>query len=382
MSRSRKGVPPSHESQALYRLSRFSRPYRSRLLSGLQDVQSYCQINTELPLKRLLRQPKLADRVLGQYVMDQHKQDSGAALSRVKHALLGCQHLIPQLRGKLCTAWENIRVWQEQRTSKLRPPMPVPVWVLMVGLARGRGIVADTQRDRNVWLIMAILLELGLLCMLRPGELMKLKHSDFALPGQFNLSNSMAAIQITAPKNRRQFGDHQFVSLKNPNTISWLECFVVEGSQDPFWPASRYVFVKMFKQLVQDLGVTSCQFTPASLRPGGATHYFNQGIGIASLRFLGRWTAERSLEHYIQHAMSTQILNRLPPAAISRLRTLGALCIEQVLHRSCQSLAPCFSTKGSRRGADLVSWCEEYASLDSRIWKEESTRRSIGRKVI
>ena len=246
MSRSRKGVPPSHESQALYRLSRFSGPYRSRLLSGLQDVQSYCKINTELPLKRLLRQPKLADRVLGQYVMDQHKQDSGAALSRVKHALLGCQHLIPQLRGKLCTAWENIRVWQEQRTSKLRPPMPVPVWVLMVGLARGRGIVADTQRDRNVWLIMAILLELGLLCMLRPGELMKLKHSDFALPGQFNLSNSMAAIQITAPKNRRQFGDHQFVSLKNPNTISWLECFVVEGSQDPFWPASRYVFVKMF----------------------------------------------------------------------------------------------------------------------------------------
>ena len=108
---------------------------------GLTGVVSYqgfkmcnptVKLNTELPLKRLLRQPKLADRVLGQYVMDQHKQDSGAALSRVKHALLGCQHLIPQLRGKLCTAWENIRVWQEQRTSKLRPPMPVPVWVLMV----------------------------------------------------------------------------------------------------------------------------------------------------------------------------------------------------------------------------------------------------------
>ena len=335
-----------------------------------------------LPLKQLLRQPKLADRVLGQYVIDQHSIGSGAAMSRVKHGLLGCQHLAPQLRGKLCTPWENMRVWQEQKTSKLRPPLPVPVWVLMVGLARGRGIVSDVKVKQKEWFFMAVLLELGLLCMLRPGELMKLKHSDFAMPGQFNLSNSKVAIQVTSPKNRRQFGDSQFVCLQNPNTIIWLESLVVEGSEAPFWPASRYTFVKMFKQLVQDLGVSSCHFTPASLRPGGATMYYNQGIGIANLRFMGRWTAEKSLEHYIQQAMATQILNRLQPVAISRLRSLGALCIEQVLHSSCSSLVPLPSHHESKLGTCLVAWCEAYAILDSGVWKEKGGWRPTGRKRV
>ncbi len=120
MSKSKETVPPSHESQALYRLSRFSGAYRSRLLTGLQDVHTYCQEKMGLPLKQLLRQPKLADRVLGQYVIDQHSIGSGAAMSRVKHGLLGCQHLAPQLRGKLCTPWENMRVWQEQKNLQAK----------------------------------------------------------------------------------------------------------------------------------------------------------------------------------------------------------------------------------------------------------------------
>lgn len=252
----------------------------------------------------------------------------------------------------------------------------------MVGLARGRGIVSDVKVKQKEWFFMAVLLELGLLCMLRPGELMKLKHNDFAMPGQFNLSNSKVAIQVTSPKNRRQFGDSQFVCLQNPNAIIWLESLVVEGSEAPFWPASRYTFVKMFKQLVQDLGVSSCHFTPASLRPGGATMYYNQGIGIANLRFMGRWTAEKSLEHYIQQAMATQILNRLQPVAISRLRSLGALCIEQVLHSSCSSLAPLPSHHESKLGTCLVAWCEAYAILDSGVWKEKGGWRPTGRKGV
>ena len=44
---------------------------------------------------------------------------------------------------------------------------------------------------------------------------------------------------------------------------------------------------------------------------------FGQGVGISVLRFIGRWSAERSLEHYIQQAMATQIVNRLDATAIS-----------------------------------------------------------------
>ena len=68
---------------------------------------------------------------------------------------------------------------------------------------------------------------------------------------------------------------------------------------------------------MDELGVKACNFTPASLRPGGATMYFSRGVQISTLRFMGRWTAEKSLEHYIQLAMATQIMNKLDETAVS-----------------------------------------------------------------
>ena len=144
---------------------------------------------------------------------------------------------------------------------------------LMVGLSRAHGFNAQDRATGSQWLIMAILLEIGMLCLLRPGELLKLRHSDFALPGSFSLSQSQAAIRIEAPKNRRQFGQQQFVSLQDANVIAWVREFLTVGSHELFWPATKAAFSKRFKQLVSELGLKHHHFTPGSLRPGSATMY-------------------------------------------------------------------------------------------------------------
>lgn len=96
-------------SQATFRFTRFSSAYRSRLLSGIQDVQKFLvQEGGGVKLRT-------ADRGLARYVISRHLDRRGATLSLVKHGLLGCQHLVPQLRGRLATAWENLRVWEEKR---------------------------------------------------------------------------------------------------------------------------------------------------------------------------------------------------------------------------------------------------------------------------
>ena len=210
-----------HNSQALFRLSRFSPEYRSRLIRGVVDLQNYCEKEVGIQLSQILRQPKLADKVFGKYVIERHSNASKSGLSLVKHALLGVQHVAPGLRRRLVTPWENLRVWEEQKSSRLRAPLPVPIWAFMVGLARGHARVCEPNRKRE-WNIFAILLEVGLLCLLRPGELLRLKGNDFALPGEFSLSQSRAAIRVISPKNRRQFGAEQFVSLSNANTIAWI----------------------------------------------------------------------------------------------------------------------------------------------------------------
>ena len=115
-----------YTSSAAFRLSRFSRPYRQRLLAGLQDLESFCHGQGPCSLAALLRNLNIADEVLSLYVMQRHVDPEKKQLYVVKHALLCCQHVQPKLKGRINTAWENLRVWEEQRTSSLRPPLPIP----------------------------------------------------------------------------------------------------------------------------------------------------------------------------------------------------------------------------------------------------------------
>ncbi len=145
--------PESARVQAVFRFSRFSSAYRSRLLAGLLDVQSFLREATGLSLQRVLSDPNLANEVLGCYVMSRHETHPAKSLSTVKHGLLGCQHLRPTIKGRLLTPWENLRVWEERKTTQLRPPLPAAIWCVMVGLARGHGLPRISHINLNgfVW---------------------------------------------------------------------------------------------------------------------------------------------------------------------------------------------------------------------------------------
>ena len=274
-----KGTWASHGSATVFRLSRFSEAYRTRLLKGLDDLQHFCQIRRGVRLLHVLKSPARADTLLSEYVLDRHEKLGMSGLSMVKHALLCCQHIAPNLKSKLAAAWANVKVWEEKRSTRLRAPVPAPIWLMLVGLARAHAIDATLEEHRAEWMTVALLIELGLLCLLRPGELFRLCPLDFSLPGSFSLSQNRAAIRIISPKNRRQFGDSQFVSLLNPSSIAWIREALKDAVPDqPLWKKKAGRFGQLFKQLTHELGVGDCRFTPGSLRPGGTTLFFGQGF--------------------------------------------------------------------------------------------------------
>ena len=175
---------PSRKANAVqFRLSRFSEAYRKRLIDGLKDLVKFVLMIGQRDLQSLAKDPILADKVLADYVIDRHSNKQFRHLSLAKHALLCVQHIYPVLRGKLQTAWGNMKVWEEERTSVLRPPIPVPIFLCAVGLARAHGKVDRPALLRYDWIVLSVLLELGFFCFLRPVELMRLRHSDIALPG-------------------------------------------------------------------------------------------------------------------------------------------------------------------------------------------------------
>ena len=350
-------------SAVAFRLSRFSPAYRQRLLDGLKDLHEYTLGVHGCTLDAVCKKPAFADLVLGEYVICRFNEKKCGSLSKVKHALLGCQHTFPTLRSKIATCWANLKTWEEQRTSRLRPPIPGPIWVMCLGLARAHGITESSRTQRDMWNAFAVLVEIGFVCMLRPGELINLAHSDIALPGTFVTSQRHAALRVVSPKNRRQFGEHQFVLLKHSNAIAWLESIYKPNCTSRIWQFSRREFSDRFKQIMKELEVVDCKFTPASLRPGGATHYYGQGISIGTLRFMGRWTVEKSLEHYIQLAMATKIVNQLSPQSVERLIRIGPLCLAQVLDRNV-SLSPFGALpKRGAKSKELLDWCDRYAAL-------------------
>lgn len=370
-----KGTGISHGAATVFRLSRFSDAYRNRLLRGLDDLQHYCQAKRGVRLLQVLKSPVRADSMLSAYVLDRHEKLGMSGLSMVKHALLCCQHMVPHLKSKLAASWANVKVWEEKRSTRLRPPVPVPIWLMLVGLARAHALDANQEENKLEWMTVALLTELGVLCLLRPGELFRLCPLDFSLPGSFSLSQNRAAIRIISPKNRRQFGDSQFVTLLNPSSIAWIREALKDATPDqPLWKKKAGRFGQLFKQLTQELGVGDCRFTPGSLRPGGATLFFGQGLPINMLRFLGRWTVEKSLEHYIQEAMSTQILNKFSDKTISRVKKLGPWCLQFVLHSSQSTRlrsARCLFTSDSHA---VVKWRLDYAKLEVEVWKEIDQR--------
>lgn len=286
-----------------------------------------------------------------------HADKRGHLLSLVKHAILGCQHVFPQLRGSLSTTWANLKVWEEERSSQLRPPLPVPILLCAVGLSRAHAVTSRDSRLGMDWTLFSVLLEIGFFCLLRPGELLRLRHKDIAMPSSFVLCEQHVAFKIVSPKNRRQFGDNQFVLLKNRNCIAWLKKIHLPSEDKPLWIHSPRVFANMMKQIMRELGVDACNFTPASLRPGGATMYYSAGISVSTLRFMGRWSVERSLEHYIQLAMAAQIMNQLSSQAISRLKKIGPLCLNQVW---CQDIPWILRSHCD----SVLAWCREYVRLD------------------
>ena len=144
-----------------FRLSRFSSAYRQRLLDGIADAHKFCHQEREVSLEVVASRPKVADEVLSEYVMRRFDNGSKGNLSLVKHALLGCQHVFPRLKGKLMVSWSTLKTWEEQRITRLRPPLPVAIWMLALGRSRAHASTAKKSEEAQAWEMFAVLVEVG-----------------------------------------------------------------------------------------------------------------------------------------------------------------------------------------------------------------------------
>ena len=310
---------------AKLRLTKYSPAYRQRLLDS---GTAFCRFLLERGISTKLvasGSKQLLDETLEHFVNELHdaKTRSKGALQLAKHAILFVQVLRPRLRCQLKASWASIKAWEEQEPSQLRSPLPLPILIGMMCLARVHA--SQTQgADRQKLLVFSALLGLGYFALLRPGELLALTPNDLSLPNQLTFGAPCVTVTLKKPKNFRQLGYSQFAVVYQPDICNWITwlCMTTCDPMKPLWPHSGAEFRRLFKHVGKKLLGGNHSFTPASLRAGGTTLMFDLVGDINRLRLMGRWSSAQSLEHYVQTAKAQQILLTIRPRGV---RTLSQL---------------------------------------------------------
>ena len=307
------------------RLGRYSTAYRARLVAGGCQVQKFLD-KKGIGLQSFLRcSDRVIDKLLEEFVTQNHRrQSSGRALRDTKHGILFVQISRPDLKHRLKSAWDTLKSWEESIPSQLRTPMPLPVMMAMLCYARVQGMEASNDiRMQNKWFQFSVLVSLGFFGLLRPVEMFQLLRKHVDLPNSLTFALPAATLTIERPKNHRQLGRSQFVTIHQPDVCNWLtwQCLGLQAEM-PLWEYSPSEFRRMFKQVTVSLSIAECKYSPASLRAGGATYLYDEYNDIGKLRLAGRWANTQSLEHYVQLGKSQQLLQRMSARAQKKIKTL------------------------------------------------------------
>ena len=278
-----------------------SEAYKHRLAQGWQLVLSWLTLHT-IDFDTWTDDLARANLILVNFVQDMF--NSRKPIWIVRHAILSAQTHWFHLRHHIPRPWDAIRSWQLTIKKGNRVPCPLILVRAIFGL--GLSVALECKNLGRFILPLIVLVRLGFWCMLRPGEIVLLTVGDVLF------HNDVAVIAIRNPKNKRFFGRSQFVVLRDVQTVAWLR-WLCSGlpSSIKLFPSNAAVFRQFFKLMLDKLGAAHLGLTPASLRPGGCTHSFLEGVSIGQIRFMGRWASDNSLNCYIQEAMSILVIAQM-----------------------------------------------------------------------
>ena len=201
--------------------------------------------------------------------------------------------------GVLKPLWSLYGHWKKVEPYDFRVPVPeLLVWAL----------VGQALLIRQPKLVLFILV--GFFCLLRPGEILGLRHCDFWHDG-----GPLAVLRIQRPKIKHPQVQHVLVEQQWLIRLGHLFFDPLQGSTLLFdWNENqllkRWTLLFQLLQLPQrpfeDLeGFSQGRFTPAGLRAGGATFDYLRYQNLHRLMWRGRWHSLQVLEHYVQLGIYT-----------------------------------------------------------------------------
>ena len=145
---------------------------------------------------------------------------------------------------------------------------------------------------------------------------MALRPCDISLP----TSSTPGSVRLDKTKR----GRNQSVLFDDPVLTHFMTSLLRHTPEDqPFFTFSLYRFQTTMDAAHRDLGV-DFRVTSHSLRHGGATHEYLNGVPFEDIRVRGRWKSAASCENYIQASRTLMLAVRLSPSHLDRAAALAS----------------------------------------------------------
>eukprot|EP00438_Fugacium_kawagutii_P025922 Skav202341 [mRNA] locus=scaffold2638:25078:31004:- [translate_table: standard] len=159
-------------------------------------------------------------------------------------------------------------------------------------------------------------------------EILRAKRRDLVLPSDLFLEDGICFVQISKPKSGlRGLGSIQHAKITDPRVIELCEfIFRLDDGDDPLYGATSSTYRRRWDAILKSLGVPiSLQFTPASLRGGGAVHKYRAGATVTDVMWALRLKHVETLQHYLQEVTASLSLASLPETCKQKVRASLAL---------------------------------------------------------
>ena len=217
--------------------------------------------------------------------------DEGDSKNETIDCVSGVLHYLPQLKGKVPGSKRLLVAWGQVRIAGRASPLNT---FFLAALA-GKAVALNDRR-------LAVSLLLGFHCMLRTGELLKIRKMDLSLMER----HSRGIVVLHEIKSGQRTASSETVVIFDACLVRMLAIVCRDLALAEFLVVLSAAFRAKFARLVHEAGLPKCNWKPYSLRRGGATTVFLHHGQLDRTMVRGRWASAKTARLYIDDADSMQ----------------------------------------------------------------------------
>jgi integrase len=233
----------------------------------------------------------------------------GSGRQLAANTVAGIHLRIPRARNRLHRTYLSLKGWK-----RLVPPVPAPPFTWDTALA----VAASLQHQGLPEMASGLLLSFD--AYLRVSELCNLRKADVA---DFNDPRIGQNTSMYLRLREAKTGKNQWVSVKRVELVLLIRCLLKgKSAESRVFDFSPATFRRRLRKTCCALGLPN--YTPHSLRHGGATCDHLSGVALEDIMLRGRWASSSSARRYIQAGRALLLSTQVPASVLALSRFAAA----------------------------------------------------------